>query len=471
MIESLESHPPQPRPIRWWVRACFGLTSPVGQRLYFYTGVGLMAVKYIVEAGFIRLMTGRTLTLLDFVNPLLSSRMQLLQGAPDWAGWALILWSLPFLWIAASMSIRRSADAGLSPWPGMLVLLPIINLPVMLLLAALPHREVERPYGETLGADDVSAAGSALWGIAGGVATGAVAFAMSVLLLESYGAVLFLSTPFFVGAVSAYAYNRPASRDAGSTLAVVMLSVLLSASALLLFALEGFICLLMAMPLAALMAPLGGLIGKAIADQCRGRRSHAMYAVAALPLLAALEFFVVHPHVREVQTSVEIDASPQIVWQNVIAFPDLPEPTEWYFRAGVAAPIGAHIEGHGVGAVRHCRFTTGDFVEPITVWDEPRRLAFDVTEQPEPMFELTPYHEIHPPHLHGTMRSLRGEFRLIELPGGRTRLEGSTWYLLAMWPQEYWIPFSDGIVHRIHQRVLEHVRDVSERSNGPPSRH
>ncbi|MEW4530801.1 SRPBCC family protein [Maioricimonas sp. JC845] len=448
--------------IRWWLGACFGLSTPVSRRLYFYTGVGLMAVKYAAEAAFIWLMTGRSLTLLDFVNPLLSARMSLLQGAPEWAGWALVVWSLPFLWIAASMSIRRSTDAGLSPWPGMLVLVPIVNLPAMLILAALPHREVERPYGETLPADDTSAAMSALLGIGGGVATGAAAFAVSVLFLESYGAVLFLSTPFFVGVVSGYACNRSVDRGAAATLGVVILSLLLSAAALLLFALEGLICILMALPLAAIFAPLGGLIGKGIADQCRGLGSRSMYAIALLPALAFLEFFAVRADVREVRTAVEIDAPPQVVWQNVIAFPDLPEPTEWYFRAGIAAPIGAHIDGNGVGAVRHCRFTTGDFVEPITVWDQPRRLAFDVTEQPEPMFELTPYREIHPPHLHGTMRSVRGEFRLIEQPGGRTRLEGSTWYLLSMWPQEYWIPWSDGIVHRIHRRVLEHVRDVSE---------
>ena len=62
----------------------------------------------------------------------------------------------------------------------------------------------------------------------------------------------------------------------------------------------------------------------------------------------------------------------------------------------MACPISAEIEGKGVGAVRHCIFTTGAFVEPITVWDEPNTLAFDVTEQPPPMKELSPY-DIRPP--------------------------------------------------------------------------
>jgi hypothetical protein len=31
-----------------------------------------------------------------------------------------------------------------------------------------------------------------------------------------------------------------------------------------------------------------------------------------------------------------------------------------------------------------------------------------------------------------------------------------------MWPQAYWRWWSDFLIHRIHARVLEHVRDLSE---------
>lgn len=56
----------------------------------------------------------------------------------------------------------------------------------------------------------------------------------------------------------------------------------------------------------------------------------------------------------------------------------------------------------------------------------------------------------------------RGEFRLVALPDGRTRLEGSTWYTLDMAPQAYWTLWSDALIHRVHARVLEHVRDLAE---------
>ncbi len=86
-----------------------------------------------------------------------------------------------------------------------------------------------------------------------------------------------------------------------------------------------------------------------------------------------------------------------------------------------------------MGAIRHCEFTTGDFVEPITAWDEPRRLTFDVRDQPDPMVELSPWRHVHRPHMHDrSLASRRGEFRLMPLPGGRT------WYTFDMHPQAYW---------------------------------
>jgi hypothetical protein len=167
-----------------------------------------------------------------------------------------------------------------------------------------------------------------------------------------------------------------------------------------------------------------------------------------------------------VVSSIDVAASPQDVWAHVVDFPPIASPEPWLFRLGIAGPKGARIDGRGVGAVRHCDFTTGSFVEPITVWDEPRRLAFDVTEQPEPMFELSPYRDLHPPHLDGAFRSTRGEFVLEPLEDGGTRLVGRTWYKLELAPHAYWTLWTDGIVHRIHARVLEHIKGLAETDGG-----
>ena len=167
----------------------------------------------------------------------------------------------------------------------------------------------------------------------------------------------------------------------------------------------------------------------------------------------------------EVTTVMEVDAPPEIVWNHVVSFAELPPPSRFVFDLGVAHPVRARIEGSGVGAVRHCEFSTGAFVEPITHWEPGRRLAFDVAEQPPPMTEWSFYEHVHAPHLDDFLRCQRGEFRLSELPGGRTRLEGTTWYELEMGPTAYWKLWADGLIHAIHARVLEHIaREAKEES-------
>jgi hypothetical protein len=112
--------------------------------------------------------------------------------------------------------------------------------------------------------------------------------------------------------------------------------------------------------------------------------------------------------------------------------------------------------------VRHCEFSTGPFVEPIEVWEEPRRLSFSVASNPAPMQEWTPYRNVKPPHIDGFLISRHGEFRLERLPDGTTRLEGTTEYQHHMWPVWYWKAWADYIIHKIHLRVLRHVKGLAE---------
>jgi hypothetical protein len=53
------------------------------------------------------------------------------------------------------------------------------------------------------------------------------------------------------------------------------------------------------------------------------------------------------------------------------------------------------------------------------------------------------------------------------LPGGRTRLVGTTWYSNRMWPAAYWNAWSDYIIHRIHGRVLTHIQKLAEAQAHP----
>jgi hypothetical protein len=250
---------------------------------------------------------------------------------------------------------------------------------------------------------------------------------------------------------------------------VASLAVGFLGAALLAVALEGAICLMMAAPLALPLAAFGGACGYLVQRRHWGQREAPAFLTALLVFVPGVQWMehvaAPTPAVFAVHTSIDIQAPPEKVWKQVVAFSQIPPPREWIFRSGIAYPIRAEIEGTGAGAERHCVFSTGAFVEPIEIWDEPRRLKFSVTSNPPPMEEWSPYARIEPPHLHGFLRSEGGQFLLTSLPGGGTRLEGTTWYQHGLWPAGYWRLWSDAIIHRIHLRVLRHIRDEAERNS------
>lgn len=466
-------------------------------------------------------------------------RLTELSGADQLFSAALLFVALPFICIGTAFTLRRLRDAGLPVLLVPFFFFPVLNLLFIVVLCVVPSRmEKEQPAGEpavepafpswpvletTNPIRDVplptairpDAAASAaripvgdsgeLWpglgmegrmrrmrdihrrvvpdhsfasGIVAMLVTGIAAIAFTVFgveYLKNYGWGLFVGMPFCVGIGSAVLFGLARPQSFMACQAVGSATLVFYGVAMMVFAREGAICLLMAAPLAFPIAMAGSGFGYAI--QARPWLSDHIPGVflallLALPGLMAAEYAGdLQPPVLEVTTSVDIDAPPEQVWRSVVSFPPLAEPDEWLFWAGVAYPMEAHIEGApgahatglaGTGAVRHCVFSTGAFVEPIEVWDEPRLLQFTVTDQPPPMKELSLY-DIHPPHLDQYLVSQKGQFLLTPLPGGRTRLEGTTWYVNKMWPEAYWRLWSDYIIHRIHGRVLGHIKGLAEK--------
>jgi uncharacterized membrane protein YhaH (DUF805 family) len=446
----------------------FGLRTRVSQRAYLTTGVLLTAIKYAVDAGVVYAVTGKFFTPIDYLNPVLTLRTKAINAGPPTSASEvvlifMILFALPFLWIGVSMTVRRAIDAGKSPWLGLAFFVPILNIPTMVVLAALPSQAKSSWPLPTPPVSADKRLTSALLGVVAGLAIAGAMGGLSIFVLREYGASLFFGTPLVMGAAASYIYNRNHPRGVGDSIVVGLLSVTCAGTAMLLFALEGVFCLAMAFPIAAGLAILGAVIGRLIAVGTKSPATHAATAFLLLPFLAGAEAKLGGPLEGEVTTVREIAAPPEVVWQHVVSFSDLAPPHEWFFEAGIAYPMRARIDGEGIGAVRHCEFSTGAFVEPITVWDAPRRLAFDVTSQPQPMKEWSPYAFVNAPHLEHSIRSQRGEFRLIALDGGtRTRLEGTTWYVLDMAPSLYWRVWAEWLLHAIHGRVLDHIAHLSE---------
>ncbi len=279
--------------------------------------------------------------------------------------------------------------------------------------------------------------------------------------IGEYGIALFILTPLFIGFGSAIlmGYNKQIAKRQATNVGFLALGFF--TIGLFLFAIEGLICIAMAAPFGIILTYVGSILGYSVITKAAHSAGKMMFVlIGIIPTTALFEKQTI-PELTAVTTAVEVNASAEMVWENVIEFPTLQEPTEFIFKTGIAYPINAEIEGSGVGAIRHCNFTTGSFVEPVTVWDAPRLLKFDVVQQPAPMKEIS-FWDINAPHLHDYFVSKQGQFKLIALPNGKIRLEGTTWYYHNIKPAIYWRLWSNYIIHKIHERVLNHIKVNAE---------
>lgn len=450
------------RPATW-----FSTSGTLSRGRYLLAGMILVGIKHNLDRLLARRMIGQDWSMWNYFEPLYQSA---------WSSAILRFYlvlaavSIPFIWMGVGLTVRRLRDAGLPLSLVILVFIPFVKLLAFLALCVIPPRLPKSKTGSMprrwtawlpssrFGAAALAAAVTSL------PASSVVYFGAHYL--QSYALGIFVGLPFCMGLCAALlaSVREPIPRK--EAIGVACLSVAVLGLVIFAAAIEGLICLAMAAPLAIALACLGGQIGYQIQSRFNhlGNRTRMVLGLwAVLPACIALEKAQQpRPTYFDVETRVAVAAQPEQVWKNVVEFSEIEEPPDWIFRAGIAYPRRARIVGNGVGSVRYCEFSTGPFVEPIEVWDPPRRLRFSVTENPSPMEEWT-YRHIEPPHLRGFLVSRGGEFRLSPIPGGGTMLVGATSYRHSLWPEGYWRVWSDFIIHKIHRRVLDHIRREAER--------
>jgi len=449
-------------------RLLFDPRGIISRSSFTLTAVALVVIKIAGDFALARLLFHRTWNLREY---LFSHLAFLFDNSPN--AWkfdaALLLWAAPFAWMGICLLAKRLRSAR-APIPlVILFFVPIAKFFLFAVLCALPDRahddtrpELAAPIRKWAPESSLASAGLAVF------CSTAVGVAFSVLAAEqmrAYSSWLFLGLPFLMGFLAAWIHGLARPRKLRQSFITAYLSLAITGAILLSIAVEGIVCLAMAAPIAVVEATAGAWIAHSLHQTSwknGSGSSSTIIACVTLPLLITIEFQTsVYPTEFAVTSELAINAPPEIVWKHVIAFDELPPPHEWIFRLGVAYPQRAEIDGRGAGVLRHCVFSTGEFLEPITVWDEANRLAFDVIAQPDPLTELSPYRNLRPPHLHGYFDSHRGEFRLHRTARG-TLLCGTTWYSNRMEPQAYWKLWSDVLIHKIHMRVLEEIKREAE---------
>lgn len=367
---------------------------------------------------------------------------------------------LAVTWALAILSFRRAVRANRGYGLATLAIVPMLQILVVIILACMRGRTAD----DEAHAVDPSAAPrlyQKVQGLLAGVAIIVFAVLVSAVTFGAYGWGLFVLTPVTVGMTTAYIGNRDADLGFGSTVAIVMWALALGGLALVMFALEGVFCIVLAAPLAAVAALFGVAIGYMLAVAGH-RRGKPLFAIAILPAIFALEAAMPPSVLIATNQSIEIAAPPSAVWRALTSDAPIAVSPGLVARAGLAYPVRGRIFGQGIGAVRLGEFSTGVARERIIAWEPDRRLAFEVLEQPPAMEEMSPYRRVHAPHVQGYFETGETRFDLSPLPGGGTRVTISAAHRLRIDPLPYWEPIARWAVRDNTRRALVDIRSKAE---------
>jgi hypothetical protein len=360
-------------------------------------------------------------------------------------------------WFLGALALARVNDRGGGAAIGAATVLPIVQVPAILYLA------LARPPKASIQADGKPGFpwSAAAQGVAAASALSLFSVAVGALGFGSYGWAMFCGTPLLIGIVSAYLANR--TRDIGfsRTVEVVAVAHLLGGIGLLSFALEGIVCLVMAAPFALALGFAGGLIGRWLAGALKKPVRNTLASFALLPLAFAAEHAIPDTTCFATADSIDVRAPPAAVWQALTHMGRIEAKPGLLFRIGFSYPTEGVIHGQGVGAIREGHFSTGVAYERVTDWQPGRRLTFDVLSDAPSLRELSPYQDVHAPHVEGYFRTRTAEFDITPIAGG-SRLTLKTTHELDINPAFYWAPIAQWVTHQNKVRVLTHFRDLAE---------
>ncbi|MBA3516394.1 MAG: hypothetical protein H0T75_01795 [Rhizobiales bacterium] len=377
---------------------------------------------------------------------------------------------LAVAWLLAALAFRRAADARINAWVAIAAIVPVAQIAVIALLSVVPSR-VSEAASEAAPATGASNArlSAAVHGLVAGTGLTLLAVAVGTLVFGVYGFGLFVVSPLVVGAMTAFFANRNGDLGGGRTAKLVALATALGGISLVLTAVEGVVCIVLASPLGLGAALVGGLLGRAVALAGKRPAKQMLPAVGLLPVVFALESVLPATTTFDTHQTVVVDASPAVVWQSILRMDLTDEPPGLPFQLGVAYPLRGDVAGEGVGALRRGEFSTGTAVERVTEWVPEHKLAFVVVSDIPALRELSPYEHVHAPHAIGYFSTTYTSFELVDRGAGRTEVIERSAHRLDLDPVLYWLPMARWIVHQNNRRVLAHVKRQAERSFRPES--
>ncbi|QGQ98886.1 hypothetical protein EHS13_30415 [Paenibacillus psychroresistens] len=259
----------------------------------------------------------------------------------------------------------------------------------------------------------------------------------------------FIFLPILMGIICAYFWKDLGLRTSGRLIYTTynfIFVLFVSAK----FMGEGIICLIIVSPLLIAFMMLGVWIGKVMFE--KGKRTLNIGIVSILFLVILVDPLTQHNNQHMVTDTMLIKASPQQIWEHVVAFKPIEAKSKyWLFSIGMPQPMESTVDAYALGANRKCIFSNGMvFDEKITVFEPNVNLTFTIVKQPED------------PEIMGHIQIQEGQFLLHDNGDGTTTLTGNSRYELYVYPAWYYNIWAKSITRNVHLRAMEHIKKLSE---------
>jgi hypothetical protein len=150
--------------------------------------------------------------------------------------------------------------------------------------------------------------------------------------------------PFAIGFLSTFLARE---KRLARALFIPILPALTSLFVALMLAWEGLICIFLWLPLFVIMSILGGFVGFLVVRFAKdGSGRAALGFVTLLPFAASFpeSLFDAPKQIRRVETSIEINATPDAVWEEIVSVPAIrgeEHAFSWSHFIGFPRPIAA----------------------------------------------------------------------------------------------------------------------------------
>ncbi len=235
--------------------------------------------------------------------------------------------------------------------------------------------------------------------------------------------------PTIVGALTVYLSDKEKVKKLSYRILAPWRPIFLFLIITLLFAIEGWACWLMILPVFLIAASIGGLIGGYFKLNKQSDRLNISAMVLIPFLLAPFESLIEEvPATYEAYTFIDINAESDKIWDNVTRVREIKENEDsgWLNNfLGFPRPLKAELNFEGVGAYREAKFTNGlVFHETVTEYEDNKLMIFDIKAYPHEIPSTTLDEHI---VIGGNYFDvLNGKYELEKLENGKHRLHLSS---------------------------------------------